>query len=238
MPSVQHQFRRIPMSLSCRHRSPLSQRFEIASIWRLFMVCSRHEYDGGVSPERWYEGMEGPKHNERRRFWAKAQISWATSHNQAASQWPSIVRMRFGTNIMDQVTPAIRSRMMRAIRGKNTKPELQVRRALHAAGHRFRLHRKDLAGTPDVVLPRYRVAVQVNGCFWHRHECPRGRWHPSSNVDYWGPKLERNRRRRAAVAEALGATGWSVVTIWECNVQAGIDALLQELANRRRPDTS
>jgi DNA mismatch endonuclease (patch repair protein) len=135
---------------------------------------------------------------------------------------------------MDQVTPAVRSRMMRAIRGKNTKPELEVRKALHAAGYRFRLHRKDLPGTPDVVLPRYSMAVQVNGCFWHRHECPRGRRRPSSNVDYWGPKLDRNRRRQAAVAKALSAAGWVVVTIWECEVEAGIAALLRDLASRRR----
>ena len=130
--------------------------------------------------------------------------------------------------IMDQVSAAVRSRMMRAIRSKNTKPELQVRRTLHIAGYRSRLHRKDLPGTPDLVLPRYRMAVQINGCFWHRHDCPRGRRRPSSNVDYWDQKLERNWRRQAAAAQALSEAGWSVVTIWECELKAGIDALLRE----------
>jgi DNA mismatch endonuclease, patch repair protein len=130
---------------------------------------------------------------------------------------------------MDQVTPAVRSRMMRAIPSKNTKPELEVRRTLHAMGYRFRLHRKDLAGTPDVVFPRYRIAVFVNGCFWHGHDCPRGRRKPSSNVRYWGQKLERNRRRSISAIKALSASGWSVVTVWECNMRAGIEDLVRHL---------
>jgi len=146
------------------------------------------------------------------------------------------IRDRSGA--MDQVSAAVRSRMMKAIRGKNTKPELQVRRALHAAGYRFRLHRKDLPGTPDIILPRHRIAVQVNGCFWHQHDCPRGRRRPSSNVNYWGPKLQRNRQRQAAAAEALSATGWSMVTIWECELKVGIDALLRHLASGRQSETS
>jgi DNA mismatch endonuclease (patch repair protein) len=131
---------------------------------------------------------------------------------------------------MDQVSPAVRSRMMRAIHSKNTQPELRVRRALHAAGYRFRLHRKDLPGTPDIVLPQYRTVVQVNGCFWHRHDCPRGRRWPSSNASYWRPKLERNQRRQEAAVRALSAAGWRVVTIWECNVGGGLAALLRALA--------
>jgi DNA mismatch endonuclease, patch repair protein len=133
---------------------------------------------------------------------------------------------------MDQVTPAVRSRVMRAIRSKHTMPEMQVRRALHAAGFRFRLHRKDLPGTPDLVLPRYRLAVQVNGCFWHRHDCQKGRRHPSTNLTYWVPKLERNRTRQTASEGALRAAGWSVVTIWECDVSTGIRKLLRRLRKR------
>jgi DNA mismatch endonuclease (patch repair protein) len=133
---------------------------------------------------------------------------------------------------MDQVPATVRSRMMRAIRSKNTKPELKVRRALHAAGYRFRLHRRDLPGTPDIVLPRYRIAVQVNGCFWHRHDCPRGRHRPSTNTDYWGPKLERNLRRQADATKALSEAGWAVVMIWECEVETGINDLLRNLARR------
>jgi len=133
---------------------------------------------------------------------------------------------------MDQVPPKIRSRMMRAIRAKHTKPEMQVRRALHAAGYRFRLHQKGLPGTPDIVLKRHSVAIPVNGCSWHRHDCPKGRRHPSTNVSYWGPKLEKNRLRQIATAEALVAAGWKVVTIWECEVDAGIKALLRKLRRR------
>jgi len=138
---------------------------------------------------------------------------------------------------MDQVVPAVRSRMMRAIKGKNTKPEIAVRTALHAAGFRFRLHCRDLPGTPDVVLPKHRTVVLVNGCFWHRHDCPKGRRHPSSNVGYWGPKLERNKVRQAAAIQALAAAGWKVVTVWECDVAGGIRDLLRAL-RRTRPETS
>jgi DNA mismatch endonuclease (patch repair protein) len=124
--------------------------------------------------------------------------------------------------------------MMRAIRGKNTKPEMLVRRALHAAGYRFRLHRRDLPGTPDVVLPRYRIVVQVNGCWWHGHDCPRGQRRPSTNVEYWGPKLERNKQRQATAEASLIAADWTVVTVWECDLEAGIAGLLRRLRRRQR----
>jgi DNA mismatch endonuclease, patch repair protein len=141
---------------------------------------------------------------------------------------------------MDQVSPVVRSRMMRAIRSKNTEPELLVRRVLHAAGYRFRLHRRDLPGTPDIVLPRYRTVVQVNGCWWHGHNCSRGRRRSSTNVEYWGPKLERNIRRQATADAAMAAIGWSVVTIWECDIEAGIVSLLATLHGRykRQVDTT
>jgi DNA mismatch endonuclease (patch repair protein) len=138
---------------------------------------------------------------------------------------------------MDQVSPKVRSRMMRAIRSKHTKPEIAVRKALHAAGYRFRLHRRDLPGTPDVVLPKHNVAVQINGCFWHRHDCPKGQRHPSSNVSYWGPKLERNSLRQAKAAKALAAAGWRVVTVWECDLRGGVKNLLTVLGCER-PDVS
>jgi DNA mismatch endonuclease (patch repair protein) len=100
------------------------------------------------------------------------------------------------------------------------------------------LHRKDLPGTPDVVLPRYRIAVQVNGCFWHRHDCPKGNRHPSSNVGYWGPKLVRNKARQAASVQNLLARGWKVVMVWECDVAGGISDLLRALRRERtRQDT-
>ena len=119
--------------------------------------------------------------------------------------------------------------MMSAVRGKNTAPERAVRAALFAAGYRYRLHRKDLAGSPDIVLPRHRLAVFVHGCFWHGHECPKGR-RPTSNVDFWNPKLDRNMVRDRENRTRLEADGWKVATVWECDAPHGIAALLRSLA--------
>lgn len=119
--------------------------------------------------------------------------------------------------------------MMSAVRGKNTAPERAVRAALFAAGYRYRLHRKDLAGSPDIVLPRHRLAVFVHGCFWHGHDCPKGR-RPTSNVDFWNPKLDRNMVRDRENRTRLEADGWKVATVWECDVPQGIEALFRTLA--------
>lgn len=119
----------------------------------------------------------------------------------------------------DVVDPVTRSRMMSGIRGQDTQPELAVRRYLHAAGLRFRLHDKHLPGRPDVVLPRFGTVVFVHGCFWHRHEgCPYATT-PSSRTDFWGLKFAQNVRRDADNVRALQATGWSVLTIWECQAR-------------------
>jgi DNA mismatch endonuclease (patch repair protein) len=108
---------------------------------------------------------------------------------------------------------------MSRVRSKNTTPEIAVRRAAHAVGLRFRLHRRDLPGTPDLVLPRWRVALFVDGCFWHSHaNCPRART-PKSNAKYWIPKLIRNKRRDADNARALRKLGWRCVRIWECETK-------------------
>jgi len=112
----------------------------------------------------------------------------------------------------------------------NTRPELIVRRRLHALGFRFRLHRKDLPGRPDVVLPKYRLAIMVHGCFWHQHEeCKEGR-KPTSNESYWGPKLARNVERDAEKESALKALGWRVLTVWECETKdlEKLDTLLAQ----------
>lgn len=102
------------------------------------------------------------------------------------------------------------------MRCRDTKPELRVRRAAHALGYRFRLHRRDLPGCPDLVLPKHRVVIFVHGCFWHRHEsCPMARL-PKSRQDFWVPKLESNRRRDLANFEKLIAIRWRPVVIWEC----------------------
>lgn len=125
--------------------------------------------------------------------------------------------------------PAARRRNMAAIRGRDTKPELQIRRLLHALGYRFRLQRKDLPGRPDVVFPARRRIVLVHGCFWHRHGC-RNSVLPKARRDWWEAKLNRNVERDTAVVNALGNLGWSVLTIWECETRdpASLTGRLQE----------
>ena len=115
----------------------------------------------------------------------------------------------------DIVTPAVRSRMMSGIRSKNTRHEIQLRKALHNAGLRYRLHRRDLPGTPDIVLPRYRAVIFVHGCFWHGHDCPLFKW-PSTNSDKWARKIQTNQNRDAESVQRLLATSWRVCTVWEC----------------------
>lgn len=110
------------------------------------------------------------------------------------------------------------SSQMAKIRKTDTRPELSVRRALHAQGHRFRLHRNDLPGCPDIVLPKRRLAIFVNGCFWHQHGCPLTR-RPKKNLAYWLPKLERNVRRDLLNTQALNAIGWRVAVLWECETK-------------------
>lgn len=121
---------------------------------------------------------------------------------------------------MSILDPEARRALMTRFRGKDTKPEILVRRALHAAGRRFRLHAKDLPGKPDIVLPRDRTVVFVHGCFWHAHEgCAVARV-PRSQPDYWRAKFDANRARDRRNAEELERLGWRVVTIWECEARS------------------
>ncbi|NVP54747.1 very short patch repair endonuclease [Mycoplana rhizolycopersici] len=115
----------------------------------------------------------------------------------------------------DIVTPEKRSLMMSGIRGKNTKPEILIRKALFARGWRYRLHDKRLPGKPDLVFPRLRAVVFVDGCFWHGHTCHLFRL-PSSRVDFWTEKIARNRQRDVEVRKALDGLGWRHLTVWEC----------------------
>lgn len=107
---------------------------------------------------------------------------------------------------------------MSRVKNKDTQPELQVRSLLHRAGYRFRLHVSDLPGSPDLVLPRYRTAVFVHGCFWHGHACPRGA-RPKSNAKFWNEKIDANERRDREARQALQEKGWSVLTVWECELR-------------------
>lgn len=110
-------------------------------------------------------------------------------------------------------------RRMQAVRRYDTAPEMQVRRTLHAMGYRFRLYRKDLPGTPDVVLPRHRKIVLVHGCFWHGHEECKRATRPANNASTWAAKIEGNRRRDQRNLDALSALGWDVLVVWECEVR-------------------
>ena len=107
---------------------------------------------------------------------------------------------------------------MSRIRGADTKPEIHVRSLLHRMGYRFRLHRRDLPGTPDIVLPARGAVVFVNGCFWHGHACKRSGM-PKSREDYWRAKIEGNRRRDERKRKELKALGWKVVVVWECEIK-------------------
>lgn len=122
---------------------------------------------------------------------------------------------------MDTLTPQERSERMGKVRSADTRPEMVVRRLVHGMGYRYRLHRKDLPGKPDLVLPGRRKVIFVHGCFWHRHgdpECRLARW-PKSRLDFWVPKLTANEERDAKVQARLGELGWDVMTIWECQVR-------------------
>jgi DNA mismatch endonuclease (patch repair protein) len=116
-------------------------------------------------------------------------------------------------------TPEQRSRIMRAVKGSDTAPEMTVRRMAHRMGYRFRLHRKDLPGKPDLVFPRLRKVVFVHGCFWHGHDCARGARPPKANAEYWRGKIARNALRDAAHIAALEAEGWRTAVIWECELK-------------------
>jgi len=119
---------------------------------------------------------------------------------------------------MDTVTPEKRSALMSRIRSENTQPELAVRSILHRLGYRFRLHRRDLPGRPDIVLPKHRKIILVQGCFWHGHTC-RLASKPKSNETYWNAKIQANRARDARNLALLVQQGWDVLELWECEVR-------------------
>jgi len=137
----------------------------------------------------------------------------------------------------DVYSREVRSRVMSRIRKKDSKPELRVRKALHRLGFRFRLHRQDLPGVPDIVLPKHKTAIFMHGCFWHQHKCPLGKL-PKSNRRYWVPKLRANASRHEKHARELRRLGWRVVVLWECQVSdedAVQSVLLRSLKRVLRP---
>ncbi len=118
----------------------------------------------------------------------------------------------------DHVTPPKRSEIMKAVGTKDTGAEMTVRRLLHAGGYRYRLHRRDLPGSPDIVFPRLRKVLFVHGCFWHGHGCDKGRL-PKSRLDYWLPKIESTKERDRRCVAALAELGWSAGVVWQCELR-------------------
>ena len=127
------------------------------------------------------------------------------------------------------VSPAVRSRMMARIRSRDTKPELLVRRYLHGAGFRFRLARKDLPGTPDLLLPRYNAAIFVHGCYWHGHLGCRYATTPATRTEFWRAKIDANSRRDTRAKRDLEDLGWRVAVIWECALRKQFEVSLKRL---------
>jgi DNA mismatch endonuclease (patch repair protein) len=132
----------------------------------------------------------------------------------------------------DAVSPAKRSQIMSGIKGKNSLPEMRVRKALFAMGHRYRLHRRNLPGTPDIAMPGRKIAIFVHGCFWHAHRGCKFARTPSTRTEFWAAKLQGNVDRDRRAADKLAEMGWRVLNIWECSTRdpeaaAGLPAALR-----------
>lgn len=144
----------------------------------------------------------------------------------------------------DVFAPEKRAAVMRAVKARDTQPELKVRAMLRALGHRYRLDARDLPGRPDIVQRGRRKAIFVHGCFWHGHDCARGARKPQANADYWRDKIARNRARDAAAVERLSEAGWSCLVIWECALKdaaataASLGAFLGPPSGSGRPASS
>jgi DNA mismatch endonuclease (patch repair protein) len=137
----------------------------------------------------------------------------------------------------DNLTAAQRRACMQAVKGRDTRPERLVRSILHGLGCRFALHRADLPGKPDIVMPARERVVLVHGCFWHGHTCARGGREPAENAEYWRGKIQRNRRRDRRTLAALRRAGWQVLVVWECETRNAtkLTTRLAEFLRTRRP---
>ncbi len=139
----------------------------------------------------------------------------------------------------DIVSKEVRSRMMSGIKGKDTKPELLIRRGLHAKGFRFRVHTDKVPGKPDLLLPRYRTALFVHGCFWHKHDCHLFKM-PSTRTSFWRTKIAQNVRRDREVDQLLRESGWRTLTVWECALKGrrriDFDLLISKISDWLRGD--
>ena len=129
-----------------------------------------------------------------------------------------------------------RARNMSAIKSKNTKPEIAVRKLLHSMGYRFRLHRKDLPGSPDIVLPKYKTVIFVHGCFWHRHENCKYASTPKTRQEFWNKKFNENILRDKKNLEILSSLGWKIIIIWECeirNKKINLEQIIKNVIKKR-----
>ncbi|MCS3399942.1 very short patch repair endonuclease [Burkholderia thailandensis] len=136
-------------------------------------------------------------------------------------------------------TSSARSAQMRAIRSKDTKPELRIRALLHRLGYRYRVHYAALPGRPDIAFPRRKKVIFVHGCFWHRHDCRVGQKQPTVNAAYWMPKFERNKRRDEMQERQLADLGWQVLVVWECqfvDIQTLMESVIEFLGTPRSFD--
>jgi DNA mismatch endonuclease (patch repair protein) len=140
---------------------------------------------------------------------------------------------------MDTISASDRSALMSRIKSKDTKPEIAVRKLLHYMGYRFRLHRKDLPGRPDIVLPRHKKAILVQGCFWHGHSCKLAS-KPKSNGSYWSTKILNNKARDTRNLKALQEAGWEVLELWECDIRRwqGIEEVLRNFLSNKSVDAA
>ena len=141
--------------------------------------------------------------------------------------------------MVDDRSPAMRSQNMSRIRSQDTSPELRVRSLIHRAGYRYRLHVKEMPGKPDIVMPRYRTAILINGCFWHRHPNCRYATTPKTNTDYWQRKFERNVARDRTAHDELARNGWKILVIWECQTRdkESLATLIGEILPPRKENT-
>lgn len=166
-------------------------------------------------------------------MWDHARLAYRTMLMAAATSVkdPNLQTRAPGSDVYDRQK---RSEIMSRVRSKNTKPEMLLRSLLHRAGYRFRLHRRDLPGHPDIVLPRYKTAIFLHGCFWHQHPHCKRATIPTSNHDWWKAKLVRNVERDAEVQCRLIDLGWASVIVWECELR-DTDAVMRRLEESLRP---
>lgn len=132
--------------------------------------------------------------------------------------------------MVDRISRSKRSQMMAGIKGKNTKPEILVRSSLFKRGFRYVLHNNRLPGKPDLVFPKFKAVIFVNGCFWHAHTCHLFKW-PSSNIEFWDQKIKTNSKRDIRNLEALNILGWRVMTIWECSLKGKTRLKMDEIVS-------